>query len=437
MTVLNRRVFRIAVRVAIAVGLVACRPGAGATSETTFRSETNERLSGNIVAAKRQAPDSVAVRVFLDATVSMSGYVGNGSTEYVRFLEELEASAGTATWKTVTVAYNKFGTSVRAVDRAAFLQARSSAFYQEKGIASTTAIENVIDCSGANQLVVVITDLFQKEGDINAIVRQIKERCLGRGVAVGLLGVPSQFDGTVYDARVPSYPFHSVVGDTATYRPFYALMFGEASEIVRLVESLKSRPFINAGYFTLISDRVVSGYDVRMKKAPRSNGLQNSSASEEGVFAFFLKSGADTGTVTASVRLRTEPSAPPVALGELRLIVEPVKPGAKTGQVGSAPDLALRKVTIGKDGEIQAELAISTASAPGLREYDLSLATDAIKGFETPPWVAAFSSDNPTPTTDANRTLNLERFVLDLRRAASSVSPPRVATWRVRIDKKK
>jgi len=396
-------------------------------------------LTAAVVTLQTKRPDSIAIRVFLDATVSMAGYVADGSSEYVKFLEELEASVQTG-WPKVTVTYNKFGKVVREIDRAGFLQARSATFYQEKGMASTTAIDQVIDCDGENQVVVVITDLFQKEGDINAIVRQLKDRCLARGVAVGILGVRSQFDGTVYDARVPPYAYRSTGTDTSTYRPFYALMFGDATELERLVRSVASRPFVDTKYFSLIGNRVVHKYSVAMSKAPSARDLQNRKSPAPGLFVFDLKRDGTGGAIVADVTVDFEPSALPIAATTLRLISQPVTKspaaGGSPGAVGSPSDISLKGKVGAKASTFRVDLDVSILGAKGARDYDLALETGAISGFEAPAWVAGFSSENPTPNSDANRTLNLERFVLDLRRAASSVSQPLIAKWRVRINKK-
>ena len=56
--------------------------------------------------------------------------------------------------------------------------------------------------STENRLVVIVTDLFQDNGDINRLVPELKEKCIKKGVDVGLFGVRSQFDGTVYDIGI-------------------------------------------------------------------------------------------------------------------------------------------------------------------------------------------------------------------------------------------
>jgi hypothetical protein len=377
--------------------------------------------------------DSVRVEVYLDATVSMAGYVAGGNSNYIRFLDELEASLGTA-WKRADLHFYKFGRQSREIDRAGLRAARSAAFYGEKGMSEVTGIDQVISCEKPSTVSVVVTDLFQREGDVNAIVGQIKSRCFQRGVSVAVLGVRSQFNGSVYDANVPAYPLAST-SDTSTYRPFYALMFGDAADLDRLFQSLKNQPFVDDRNFVLVSNEIVRDYKVTMTKPPRSKELNARKASGPYEFNFDLLKGAGAATMLADIDITPNPNAPPFRAEGLTLTAYRRSGGGKA-KVDSAVtrDITLQGVTA-NNGKLHATLGLTIADPPGSYSYQLLLRTGAINGFGVLAWVDEFSSDNPTPRSDPNKTLNLAKFISDLRRASSSVQQPAVAKWYVNVRK--
>jgi hypothetical protein len=378
--------------------------------------------------------DSVRVDVYLDATVSMAGYVAGGTSNYIRFLDELEASLGSA-WKRADVHFYKFGRQSREIDRAGLRAARTTAFYGEKGMSEVTGIDQVISCERPSTVAVVVTDLFQREGDVNAIVAAIKSRCFQRGVSVAVLGVRSQFNGTVYDANVPAYPLAST-SDTSTFRPFYALIFGDAANLDRLFQSLKNQPFVDDRNFVLVSNEIVRDYKVTMSKPPRSKELNARNASGPYEFNFDLLKGAGAATMIADIELTPNPNAPPFRAEGLTLTAYRRSGGARAAKPDSTAtrDITLQGVT-GGDGKLRATLGLTIADPPGTYSYQLLLRTGAINGFGVPAWVSDFSSENPSARSDANRTLNLAKFVSDLRRAASSVQQPAVAKWYVNVRK--
>lgn len=66
-----------------------------------------------------------------------------------------------------------------------------------------------------------------------------------KGVMVGIIAVESPYKGRVYD--VPGYP--SGYSLNTEERPFYAITFGNPSNMELLFESLKSKPFVKEEQF--------------------------------------------------------------------------------------------------------------------------------------------------------------------------------------------
>lgn len=424
----------------IALGPVLIAVATLASSCTTDSAPKAWTPDISSVVGTRSAPaDSMRMEVYLDGTVSMGGYAVTGG-EYGRFLEELESTSQTA-WKRTDIHYYKFGASVREIPRQEFLGARTAGFYHEPGLSAVTSIQKAINCHRGPNISVLITDLFQTEGDVNTVVDQVKRQCFQQGVTVGILGIPSRFDGTVYDANVPSYRYTSGA-DPSSLRPFFALMFGDQAAIERLVSSLSALPFVDKHKFTEIGPTIVASYTVAMSK-PRSDRVINLRTQVAPYqFAFDVRKGESGGTVIDTIQLRPREGAMPIRGDQVELVAFKKSTvngkGAKWTDSTATNDFSLTKLDMPKattTAATAATLNTNVSGPPGRYSYMLLLRTGAINGFETPTWVSALSSANPTPQSDANKTLNLDRFVLALRGAASSVSQPAIAKWYVDVRK--
>ena len=140
------------------------------------------------------------------------------------------------------------------------------------------------------------------------------------------------------------------------------------------------------------------------------------------------------GGLTAEVELTPADAAFPPRLDRVELVATRRTLQPKPARSDSAPtrDLTLRRATAQGD-RLRAELALAIDDAPGTYQYFVELRTAQINGFGVPAFVRALSTDDPTPTKDPHKTLNLEKFVTDLRQAASSVHAPVLAAWTMTV----
>ena len=378
-------------------------------------------------------PDSARVNLYGDATVSMNGYVADPNGRYPQFLQGLESAAQT-TFRRADVHFYRFGAQAREVGRPEFLTARGPGYYTEK----VTDIDQVIDCGGPNEVRVVVTDLFQNEGDVNAIVGRVKDRCFQKGRSVAVLGLTSQFDGRVYDAKVPTYRYASTA-DPSTYRPFYALLLGDGAALGPLLASLSARaPGGGSPPYVLVGPTVVKRYGVAMRKAPGSREFNAQAPTGPYEFDFTLLKGQRGGTLLADVLVTPAAGALPLRADQLELVAYRRTAGRGAGKApadsAETADVTLQRSTQAGDS-LHLALGVNPPEAPGTYAYKLALRTAGTGGFGDAPWVTQYSSDNPTPTHDAGKTLNLATFVRDLRAAASSVAQPRVAVWYLTVRK--
>ena len=234
--------------------------------------------------------DRLVARIYFDATLSMQGFVVPGSTHYTRICSALE-SVIVSGWRDETVSFFRFGERVEPIDRSTYLQAGYESFYEQEHIFRRTYIEEVIRYeerffngtkanntsedptkmgvndrheattegvtstetievdSTENQLVVIVTDLFQDDSDITQLIGHLKEKYIKKGREVGLFGLRSQFYGTIYDIGMgegSSMPYRSTPGNPETFRPFYLLVLGKYADIAHYFDRLIANEFTEA-----------------------------------------------------------------------------------------------------------------------------------------------------------------------------------------------
>jgi len=373
--------------------------------------------------------------VYIDATTSMQGFAVNPNNAYNKFLEEIETAANTA-WEKTDVKYFKFGTNIKRIERNEFLRAKFPGFYSDRGIFEKTKIDSVIYKTDLSRLSVVVTDLFQTEGDINSIVLQIKERCFSKNIQLAILGVKSYYEGKVFDAKVPSYKFVSKMDDEKTFRPFYAIMFGEPQNILRLFTALKNKPFVKEENFILISKFLVNKFETKLTKTKESKSL-SMRKSEKGpnTFEYTLKENARGGKFDLELsydRMKFTPQFDPSLL-ELEVFSKRNLNKAKE-KIDSSYSRDLRLIGLKHDeNKINSALELELENEPGIFSYRVYLQLPAIGGFIIPDWVKEFSSENPSPSKDANKTLNLEKFITNLIQANISISRTKIAKFFITI----
>jgi hypothetical protein len=189
-----------------------------------------------------EVSDTLSVDVFLDGTLSMKGFTVPGVTSrYVQTIQLLERAAQKG-WDKGSVIFYKFGSRIDPIAGRAYLEAAKPSFYSSPREFQKTYIEKVIDfprgyvppaggiITGDNlpngdNLKVIVTDLFQDSADVALLTKSLKENYLAKNLAVGVLGIKSEFAGKVYDVGPVNYTFDYASGDSPEkFRPFYVLI---------------------------------------------------------------------------------------------------------------------------------------------------------------------------------------------------------------------
>ena len=420
-----RSTFRTALLGASLIGLAAC---GDAPAESADWSAT----ASDITVQRDGCTDRIRADLYLDATSSMAGYAATPGSAYIDVLDNLESAIAGA-WADDSVAFHKFGETVREISRDEFREARTPGFYRERGIFMTTNIDAVIDRLAADRVAVVVTDLFQEDGDINAIVANVKAQVFQRGLAAGIVAVQSPFDGTVFDAPGGSYTYASS-SDPATFRPFYALMFGEAACLRRLSEALRAQPAASEADVLLLGAPLVERFTVDLDKTRASRGINRRASTTENQFAFDLINDAEGGTLQETVVLAFDESAPSVDPSRLALDVYRKARGS-TADSTATDDLRMTDVSARGD-TLQITLQLAPSGDATALTYLARLRAGDIGGLAAPEWVRSLSTRAPTADVDPNKTLNLEKFVGDLAQAAASARPAVVAQFVVDVTRR-
>lgn len=187
------------------------------------------------------------VHFFIDGTESMEGFAQRTAqrTAYQVLLQSLEDSLPTLS-PTPTLAKYRFGSKIAPVQGSLKLTAGEDKNFYDAGIVGNqTQIQTVLldsknTCSkfyASNKkdtLNVIITDLFQTDSEIGRVVNALQQCFLLKDRVVGLIGVRSDYDGTVYDFT-PNGSSMRVKG----LRPVYAIITGTYANVSAYFEGLK------------------------------------------------------------------------------------------------------------------------------------------------------------------------------------------------------
>jgi hypothetical protein len=181
------------------------------------------------------------VRFFLDATESMLGFASQAS--YLEFMKDLEDSVTELSDANQTIHKYRFASTVDCSDNSLDKQraidiVKQKDFY--RGTKQVTRIDNVLNqkCvpDDRSNLSIIITDLFQEGTDSGAIVAKL-EPYLKQGLAVGLIGIESDFDGNIWDYATNNYSTQPIQHKGS--RPVYAMVIGDVSAVREYFDSVK------------------------------------------------------------------------------------------------------------------------------------------------------------------------------------------------------
>ncbi len=213
---------------------------------------------------KLNRSDSLSVSIFIDATKSMEGFVTPGThTEYCRIMDQLEDAINTG-WMKVDLDFYRFGCWVESLTREQFLGCTKEDFYCQPRLHLETHIDSVLNVAATKRtgssasLAIIVTDLFQDESDISCITNSLRDTYMRElQQAVAIIGLRSQFVGSVYDvSRInENFSYTSGTEDKGRYRPFYLLVIGKHADVDRFAQSMSAMlpEIVDLDYYLIFS----------------------------------------------------------------------------------------------------------------------------------------------------------------------------------------
>ena len=456
--------------------LVSCDP----FENRNEKPKVSDFLDNESQASPGEKSQKLFARIYFDATLSMQGFVVPDSTHYTRICPYLE-SVIVSGWREGKVDFFRFGEQVEPIDRSTYLQAGHADFYEQDNIYRETFIEKIIDYEDQrfggqmetsitpeesieikvnnipeepievpaptkeikerreeDQLVVIVTDLFQDRGDINLLVAQLKEKYIKNGIEVGLFGMRSQFDGTVYDTGIGQAPL-PYQGD----RPFYLLVLGKYADIAhyfnRLIatdfpEGKKANTVIFSQYLvsSLISfegvpenlihwenlnpDSVLFDQDPRLK--------QFTIAKEP---SFIVPRYPDSVNISTTLKYALSPHAVffDSDTPEVSVTTKRFREGQIEENLDSQQHLEVKLELLEMELSVKFTLMPQFLNKDDICFYAVSL-SPKIDDYKVPDWCLAWNMEREL---DGSRTLNLVNFVRDLSRVTAEMHQPKFAKF--------
>lgn len=187
--------------------------------------------------------ENLAFDIYADASKSIIGYVRTGP--YSQYAEALRiAESGILTsWPKETITFYKFGEEAQKISREQFLTSKYQDFYDQEKTKIDKVINLISDISKKrnekSHFSIIITDLHQSDSDYNKLAQLLRDKFIMSSWALGIIGIKSEFDGIVSDIgdSIPSFYYKSKANDIKSYRPFYFLIIGQHTDVLKYYRS--------------------------------------------------------------------------------------------------------------------------------------------------------------------------------------------------------
>ena len=196
--------------------------------------------------------DKGRVLVYFDQSLSMQGYVKDQPGKknlYVDVIDDLQQIAENVGSETY---YHRFGKDIYPIKGSKIARVIKPSFYECKLAASEcnnqeSKIELPFKTAKADPeaTYIIVTDLFLADKQlVGASYKQLTKplkSILKKGKSIGIIGVMSSFNGTIYD--IPVKDGGSMNYADAKMRPYYIIVIGDQKNINRIKSNLEDQHF--------------------------------------------------------------------------------------------------------------------------------------------------------------------------------------------------
>lgn len=394
--------------------------------------------------------EQLTASVYIDCTGSMEGFVcPSTATNYIQTLRAIESVINTG-WKDARVRFFKFGKEVRPLADRQHLKALGREFYKDSEISSETHIDRVINSAGTGSkgsLTIIVTDLFQDDGDVSVLTDAITKKCIKENRSIGVLGIRSQYDGIVCEVGIQSYSFRYITNDAdpRSFRPFYLIILGTHTDVENCFEQLKQKlPFVSKDTFVIFSRHLVhplasfeGGSIDEIQGLAEVTNIILTNSEDYRIKQFVVRKDSDVG-LTATLKYNLLRYTAPFEVKKLEARVAATQydtAGSKfQDSKEAAKSLNVEKITSLKDGiTLTINLTPTTLPGDGIYCYEITMRPSR-DAFNIPEWCKNWDMDstkidlwkkNPK-SFDGSRTLNLKMFVNDLLQKTTLIHEPKI-----------
>jgi len=409
--------------------------------------------------------DTLKVDLFFDATLSMKGFVSTKESTYYQQTIPLLERGVIEGWKGGEPSFYKFGNDIAALPGRQYLDAAKASFYADTKYNKKTFIERVIDRAQTDHLTVIITDLFQDNADVNQLSEKLKQKFISNDLAVGVLSVRSQYQGTVYDVGADNYSFaYTSNADASSGRPFYLLALGSHADIDHYFATLQQTglnavPEMHALIFSRFLTSQSSAFtSTRLKTAEHISEISASNVlarpySGEQIKAFKITKSQTKAKFVTEWQYESLPSILRHS-GDLNSQIESWKGEDRGGKEllpienGEALKALTLTANLSSDAppneklRMAADINVNAFPGGGIYLYQIVLRPSQ---FSLPTWVAEWNMSDTeikkwhthAPDFNGAKTYNLENFLGTLQGAVVSTTRPEVSNiyCYIKVDK--
>ena len=431
--------------------------------------------------------DKLVAHIYFDATLSMQGFVVPRSTRYTQICYPYLESVIGSGWRDGEAKFFRFGEQVEPINRDTYLRVGSKEFYESTNIYRETFIQKIIDYEDQlvngqveasniptsstemengisntpeesteivipteevnesreeHRLVIIVTDLFQDNSDINLLVNQLKEKYIENGLEIGLFGLRSQFDGTVYDTGMGEapMPYRSNPENPETFRPFYLLVLGKHADIAHYFDLLTANGFPESQ--TIIFSRYLVNPLLSFENfKPEIENLNRDTMAKKSdpqLKKYRITKKNKPSKISAKLKVKFLPHVMQFDSDTLdNLIIVKHAPIRKPNENQLARNClkVTSTLSINNDGnELSIEFGLDSQSLPNKKVYlyEVTLRPE-IDAFREPRWCSDWDMGDER---NGSKTLNLLNFVRDLMHVTVRRHNPEIAKFYYYIEKR-
>ncbi len=247
------------------------------------------------------ASTKIPIDIYIDATPSLVGFFEDPG--FARFVRDDIMPTG----RSVTLHRAYLSKTGMVIERVEPEQAGRRELFSQ----GDTNLSAVVDSVQAEHLSVIVTDLYETEGSISRLSRALARRFLVGNNGVGMMMIPTAFNGAVYDAEGATFAYNGS-------RPLYLLLLGPIAAIEAYRAGLLSR-VERESMFTLITRQMLAAAPHYENPHTQPGAVFKNRI---GTAGFEIHIGNDTTAFSAPVALSYREGAP--VLTQLRAVVDSI-----------------------------------------------------------------------------------------------------------------